>query len=181
MCKSCKICLLSGKEGKIVHQQILNDLRKSLVLRIDAQLSQKVEQENAHLKYSELIKDRIVHDQIKFAALAKDYKAKPGMHIRSDSSEQTLLTSTFVGPPTGQRRRRDDDDDGDEDGPGPDDFGPRSRWSVDRLCPIDRQTLEEYPPPSRDAARDNSAVDEEADAVIWSRRMAFINYVRQYM
>lgn len=59
--------LLSGKEGSILHQQITADLRKSVVLRIEAHLHQKVKQEGVHLELREAVQERIIHDQIKFA------------------------------------------------------------------------------------------------------------------
>ena len=70
-----------------------------------------------------------------------------------------------LGPSTGHRRRRDDRDDGnagddDDDEDGPDDHGPRSRWSVDRLSSIDRQTLSTYPPPRRGVQMDTEAVHD---------------------
>ena len=40
--------LLSGREAKGLHQQIAADVRKALVLRIDAHLNQKVKEEAAH-------------------------------------------------------------------------------------------------------------------------------------
>ena len=73
------------------------------------------------------------------------------------------------------RRRRDDengghdgDDDDDEDGPGPDDLGPRSKWSVGRLSHIDRQTLDTYPPPRSDGSGNDEAIegDIQFDAAV---------------
>lgn len=72
--------LLAGKEGRILHQQITADIRKSVVTRIDAHLTQKVKQEKAHLGLPEAAKDRVINDQVKFAELAKGYKTNPGMY-----------------------------------------------------------------------------------------------------
>lgn len=88
--------LLSGKEGKILHQRITADLRKSVVTRIDSHLTQKVKEERAHLELSQAAQERVIHDQIKFAELAKAYKAKPGMYTRSHSFEEAMLTTRYA-------------------------------------------------------------------------------------
>ena len=49
---------LTSKEGKILHQQIVADVRKSIFMRINAHLTQKVTQELAHLGLSEATQDQ---------------------------------------------------------------------------------------------------------------------------
>ena len=73
--------LLAGKEGKVVQQHIMADLRKSIVTCIDAHLTQKVTEEGAHLALSEAAKDRVVNEHIKLTELANAYKTKPGMYL----------------------------------------------------------------------------------------------------
>ncbi len=71
---------LTGKEGKALHQLIKQDIRESVVKRINAHLTQKINSEGAHLGLPEAVKDRVVNDQLKFAELAKRYKPKGGMY-----------------------------------------------------------------------------------------------------
>ena len=72
--------LLSGKEGKMLQQQITAEFRKSVVLRIDAHLTDKVKKEGAHESLAEAVRERVLNDQIKFAKLAKGYKTNLGTY-----------------------------------------------------------------------------------------------------
>ena len=70
----------TGKEGRALQQQIVADIRKSIVTRINAHLTQKVTQERPHLGLPEAAQHRVRNDQVKFAELAKSYKMKRGMY-----------------------------------------------------------------------------------------------------